>query len=191
MALRDPVPVFNADTNVEAQLVRTLLVDAGIEAFVVEDVSYVGTWPLGTLPEINKPQVWVERADVAKACEFLDDYDRPASQHQQTAKTGEPFCYHCGEEVKSSDSACAACGQPLDWPTGAEQDGRGDVARIEGVVAGDEEADDTIQHGGLAGLRTIKKPLAWLYLASLAGQILLLIIGVLVGIVVGFIGWFR
>lgn len=38
VALRDPVAVFNADTNVEAQLVRTLLVDAGVEAFVVEDV---------------------------------------------------------------------------------------------------------------------------------------------------------
>ena len=66
MALRDPVAVFNADTNVEAHCVRTLLVDAGIGAFVVEDVSYVGTCTLGTLPEINKPQVWVERADAEK-----------------------------------------------------------------------------------------------------------------------------
>lgn len=33
MELREPVAVFDADTNLEAQLVRTLLVDAGIEAF--------------------------------------------------------------------------------------------------------------------------------------------------------------
>ena len=75
MALHDPVAVFDADTNVEAQLVRTLLVDAGIEAFAIDDVSYVGTCAWGTLSGINKPQVFVERGDAEKALDALDSLD--------------------------------------------------------------------------------------------------------------------
>ncbi|HEV3025768.1 MAG TPA: hypothetical protein VGX76_25015, partial [Pirellulales bacterium] len=61
MALQDPVAVYYAATNAEAQVVRSLLVDAGIEAFAVDDVSVGGTWTLGLIPEIHKPQVWVDR----------------------------------------------------------------------------------------------------------------------------------
>jgi hypothetical protein len=176
MALRDPVAVFNADTNVEAQLVRTLLVDAGIEAFVVEDVSYVGTYSLGTLPEINKPQVWVERANAAKAWEFLDGYERRAGE-QEKAVTDDRFCYHCGEQVQRGDSTCAACGRSLARPNDAQQNGNDDEPTAGVATSGEEEADDHVQQAGLAGFRKFKKPLAWLFLACLAGPLLLAILG--------------
>ena len=47
MDLVSPVPVYNAATNVEAQMVRTFLNNAGIDAYTVEDNSYVGTFSLG------------------------------------------------------------------------------------------------------------------------------------------------
>jgi hypothetical protein len=47
MALRDPVAVYNAANNLEAQLLSNRLNEAGIEAHVTEDVSIVGVWLLG------------------------------------------------------------------------------------------------------------------------------------------------
>jgi hypothetical protein len=179
MTLRDPVPVFDADTNLEAQLVRTLLVNAGIEAFVVEDVSYVGTFPLGTLPGINKPQVWVERDNVEKAFEFLDDYERRSEEHGD-AETQEPYCYHCGEIVKTGDSTCAACGMSLD--ESAESDSRSNAAKMQAV--GDRTAPESIPgRKGLLRLRALQKPFAWVYLTLLFGQLFLLLVGAIVGII--------
>ena len=63
MALEDPVAVYNATNNIEAHLVKMWLVDAGIEAFVLEDLSTAGIWMFGALPEIHKPQVWISKAD--------------------------------------------------------------------------------------------------------------------------------
>jgi hypothetical protein len=51
MALQNPVAVYNASSNVEAQLLRSLLAESGIEAFAIDDVSQVGTWVFGLLPE--------------------------------------------------------------------------------------------------------------------------------------------
>ncbi len=42
MALHDPVAVDNAANNVEAHLLGDMLVKAGAEAFVTEDVAQVG-----------------------------------------------------------------------------------------------------------------------------------------------------
>ena len=67
MELRDPVAVYNAATNVEAQLIKVLLTEVGIEAFASEDSSLVGYWMFGILPEIHKPQVWVSAKDRERA----------------------------------------------------------------------------------------------------------------------------
>ena len=53
MALRDPVAVYNAANNIEAHFVRNVLVHSGVEAFVTEDISQVGTWMFGLIPEIQ------------------------------------------------------------------------------------------------------------------------------------------
>ena len=79
MALREPVAVYNAASNLEAAFVCQLITAAGFEAHTVEDVSQVGVWMFGTLPEIHKPQIWVEREDVEKVKPLLEDYDRASS----------------------------------------------------------------------------------------------------------------
>jgi hypothetical protein len=188
MVLRDPVAVFNADTNLEAQLVRTLLVDAGIEAFAVEDVSYVGTCAFGTLPEINKPQVWVERADVEKAWKFLDDYEGRVSE-RKTAHSDSRFCYQCGEQVSGGDSTCAACGQSLGPPDDAQRNESNDAAR-EGSGVEEEEPGD-VSRAGLAPFRGFKKPLAWLVLLCVAGPVLLAILRALAEFVRSLVGGLR
>lgn len=74
MALEDPVAVYNAANNPEAHLVKILLTESGVEAFVSEDLSPGGLWMFGTLPEIHKPQVWVSRSDRQRAEPILEQY---------------------------------------------------------------------------------------------------------------------
>jgi uncharacterized protein YlaI len=108
-------------------LIRNALVDSGIEAFVTEDVSTVGVWMLGLLPEIHKPQVWVERADMLRTKPILDDYERHESERRatQVAKlanepTIEAMCEECGKSVafpavqRGSIQECPHCGEHMD-----------------------------------------------------------------------------
>jgi hypothetical protein len=119
MALQDPVAVYNAANNVEAKLISNFLVDAGIEAFAVEDVSQVGTWAFGLLPEIHKPQVWVDRENVEKAKSFIAEYESRSGQHDSDSKN-DSFCYECGEPIEQGVPVCPACGRALDWSEDSE-----------------------------------------------------------------------
>jgi hypothetical protein len=192
MALRDPVPVFDADTNVEAQLVRTLLVDAGIEAFAIDDVSYVGTCAWGTLSGINKPQVFVERDDAQRALDFLDTYE-DRIRERQTVPADNPFCHHCGEPVDPGAASCAACGQSLDSSDDAEEDRSDDHAGS--VPAEQDRANGVVPHGtpseNLATFRSLKKPLAWMFVLCLAGSLLFQVIAAVVDAVGTLMGWSR
>src|SRR5436190_2232237 len=76
MALRDPIAAYNAANNLESYAVRDALLDAGIEAYVIEDNLQVLWGWFGALPEINKPQVWIERNDSERARPVLDEYER-------------------------------------------------------------------------------------------------------------------
>lgn len=190
MALRDPVAVFDADTNVEAQLVRTLLVDAGIEAFAIEDVSYVGTCTLGTLSGINKPQVFVEREDAEQALDFLDAYE-DRIRERQPAPTDNQFCRHCGEPIEPGAAMCAVCGQALDVSDDAEEDRSDDHA---GSVAMEQDGaivPHKVPSDSLATFRSFKKPLAWAFVICLAGPLLLQVIAVVMDAVGRLMGWNR
>jgi hypothetical protein len=128
MALRDPVAVYNAANNLEAQLIRNLLNDAGIEAHVTEDVSVVGVGPLGFLPERHKPQVWTEGVDIERVKPLLEDYERQQLQRQEaevkkTAAAGETveaICEECGQRSVFSAALagtvqdCPHCGAYVD-----------------------------------------------------------------------------
>jgi hypothetical protein len=124
MPLRDPVAVYNAANNVEAHLLRNALGTAGVEAFVTEDISQ---GILGLIPEIHKPQVWVERADVERVKPILDDYERRAAelrdantQDEQTETAVEVVCEECGERSAypaiqlGSVQQCPHCGAYVD-----------------------------------------------------------------------------
>ena len=105
MALHDPVAVYNAANNLQAHFVRDALLDSGVDAFVTEDVSQVGTWIGGLVPELHKPQIWVERADIERAKPVLDEFERRAAElRERDAQEGlliestiEVFCEECGQ----------------------------------------------------------------------------------------------
>jgi len=143
MALRDPVAVYNAANNMEAQLVRDALTASGVEAFITEDLSPVGTWIGGLIPDLHKPQVWADRADVERATPILDEFERRAAELRDARakdRAGEEpieaVCEECGgsssfpSAQRGSVQKCSHCGAYLDvggeefdedWPE-ADQD---------------------------------------------------------------------
>lgn len=123
MALRDPVAGYTAATNLEAHLICGLLRDAGIEAATVEDVSMVGHWLGGLIPEIHKPQVWIERADLERAKAIFGAYEQPASQQTNRAGDNAPIevtCEECGQsslfpaELNGTVQDCPRCRSYVD-----------------------------------------------------------------------------
>lgn len=136
MALRDPVAIYNAANNMEALFVRDALVAAGVGAFATEDISQVGTWLGGLVPEIHKPQVWVERTDIERAKPLLDDFERRAADLRKAgAETGaagppiEAICEECGGHAsfpaaqRGSVQECPHCGAFLDVGSEESLDG--------------------------------------------------------------------
>ena len=126
MDLKHPVAIYNAANNVEAQLICNFLIDAGIEAFAMADVSQVGVWMLGLLPEIHKPQVWVDRDSVSRALPLVQEYERRQSERRHSSSQGdangkiEAICEECGrssEFLRSQHGTvqdCPLCGKMMD-----------------------------------------------------------------------------
>ena len=144
MALRDPFAVYDAANNLEAMLVSEMLQAAGIEAYTVEDLSPVGTWMFGLLPEIHKPQVWIERADTERVKPLLEEYERLAVAKRQTVNaesTIEVICEECEKPSMFSVSrigsveTCPYCGAYVDV---------GDAGGFDGWdVDGDAEQEES------------------------------------------------
>jgi DNA-directed RNA polymerase subunit RPC12/RpoP len=119
MTLEDPVVVYDAANNLEAQMVKLLLVAAGIEAFASEDVSTAGLWMFGMLPEIHKPQVWVSRSDAEAALPILEGYERDVAQRNQVNQQPE------SNDESAVNVVCEECGKSSTFPSvqrGAVQD---------------------------------------------------------------------
>jgi hypothetical protein len=128
MSLREPVVIYTAASNVEAQLVRNALIKSGLQAFVTEDVSQVGTWMLGLMSQIHKPQVWVDRADVQRVRPVLEEFERRATELRdpeaaEGTRGGPPIkvmCETCGEYSifpgvqRGSVQQCQFCGAYVD-----------------------------------------------------------------------------
>ncbi len=123
--------VYDAATNVEAQMLKLLLIEAGIEAFVAEDLSTGGIWMFGLLPGIHKPQVWVSQSDVRAAQSVLEGYERLAAERERAT-----------EQIDSADSSpikvlCEECGQTSLFPS-AERGRVRDCPRCGAYVDVDE-----------------------------------------------------
>ncbi|TWU11331.1 hypothetical protein CA54_01370 [Symmachiella macrocystis] len=127
MALNDPVAVYNAAKNTEAQNVCFALEQSGIEAHIIEDVSPGGMWAFGTLPEIHKPQVFVEKTDVERAVPIIEEFEQTqckrrgeGSDDAAVSETVEAECEGCGRRTEfpaakiGTVETCPHCGEYLD-----------------------------------------------------------------------------
>ena len=127
MNLKDPVAAYNGANSLEVNMLQNLLDEAGIEAFVMEDDSPVGIWMGGLIPEIHKPQVWIEREDIDRAKPIIDDYERSVAERRALDERSKgndgPIkitCEECHKETSfpygqlGSVQFCPACGAYID-----------------------------------------------------------------------------
>ena len=76
MALKNPVAAYTAATDLEAHIICDMLMNAGVEAAVIEDESRAGAWSLGLLSQIHRPKVYVDAVDVDRACPLIAAYEQ-------------------------------------------------------------------------------------------------------------------
>lgn len=115
MTTRGPVEVYAAGNMAEAQFVRNLLADAGIEATIVGE-------PLGMAagrvpPLLATPRIWVRAGDADRARPVVEEYERRRAERSGLP----PFCYHCGHAVAWGESPCPVCCLDLEWEAEPKQ----------------------------------------------------------------------
>jgi predicted nucleic acid-binding Zn-ribbon protein len=133
MAIPKPIAVYNAEHNIEAQLLCDHLERNGVEAHATLDESVVGMWAFGRLPEIHKTQVWVDQSNVELAAELLAEYERQRSRRhsrpvadQNADTTVGVLCEECGKKTlfpvskRGTVQDCEHCGAYVDVEDGPE-----------------------------------------------------------------------
>lgn len=146
MEMEDPVAVYNAKSDAEAQLLEQLLKDAGIDATIVEDQSVAGLFADGAITHLPSPQVVVARADAERTAEVLLQFDQARQQLQSQARANAELtfvtavCEECGQSstftgtLVGSVQDCPHCGKFMDVAADGEDLEWGDPE--------DEEAED-------------------------------------------------
>jgi hypothetical protein len=121
VGLVDPVKVYAAASNVEAQMVRRLLQAAGVEAFAGEDFSPAGLWVGGTLPGVFDAGVYVSRADAERAVALIRQHERLEAERRGVQGVAvEATCEECGQTAAFTASQrgtvqdCPHCGGLID-----------------------------------------------------------------------------
>lgn len=127
MDFEKPVIIFIALNNIQAHQACGALLDAGIDAYVVEDVSNVGMFIFGFNTTIHRPKVWIDQSDTERAKPILEAFEArlrarldadnaSPSAHQPIAVT----CERCGKTSefpavqKGSVQKCPICGATVD-----------------------------------------------------------------------------
>jgi rubrerythrin len=139
VALDDPVKIYAAASNVQAQLVCRLLEKAGIEAFADEDLSPAGLWLGGTIPGMFDAGVYVSREDAEQAVGVIRKWEQvEAARAAPSDEEVEATCEECGQTSSfpvAQDGTvqdCPHCGAymdvgeedlPDDWEEEGEDEG--------------------------------------------------------------------
>jgi hypothetical protein len=102
------VEVYAAANVAEANLVKAMLADAGIEARVVGDLlnAAAGGVPFG---DVVAPRVWVVQEDATRARRSINEWK--SMQPERVER--EMFlwkCSTCGEEIEGTLEVCWKCG---------------------------------------------------------------------------------
>jgi len=135
MAITNPIAAYNAANNAEAQLLCNYLEQNGVEAHATFDESVVGLWTFGILPEIHKPQVWIDKSNVEAAASMLAQYERERSRRRPAHKGSQD------PSTSSIDVICEECGKTSTFA--ASMNGTVQDCKLCGayVDVGDEPAD--------------------------------------------------
>ena len=169
--LIDPVAVYTAESNAQAKLLASILVESGVPAVAIEDLSPGGLFSLGTLSELHRPQVFVDTSNIPAAADLIRDFEG------HSATTSETFCYHCGSPVATMSSECDHCGSTLQWDGVVYRplDETG-LSNHDLIIRPSKE--NGVSGGVLEVLKQLRRPAALLLLVIFGAQICVVIAGV-------------
>lgn len=123
MNLTDPVRVYTAASNTDAQMVAEMLNAGGVKAHAVEDQSGVSLWFLGPMSQYHQPDVFVSGADVDRAKKLIAQFEqwhRNRSEHGQEITQILATCDVCGQktlfpaDLQGTVQDCPHCGDFID-----------------------------------------------------------------------------
>lgn len=161
MKLQDPVLAHIAETNIDAMMVHNALINAGIAAHVVEDVSPVGVYSLGLASQLHKPEVWVERHQLEEAVRLVAQHE----EHRLQDLVATDFCYACGETLSAEVERCPMCGAAIERD---ETDGQ----TTKSAQASGADHAPAIGSRSMSMMRGWKRPLATIMVAATIGYFL-------------------
>lgn len=130
MQFKEPYKIYTAESNIEAILIVEMLEAVGIEAFADEDQF----WALGTLTQLHRSNVWIEKSTAPKAAELIRGFDeRKWQRAHPDAGTAQIHvqCKECGRisffpgTLNGTTQECSHCGAyvdvgELEWDTDAD-----------------------------------------------------------------------
>lgn len=139
MGIAKPIAVYNAESNIEAQLLCDYLERNGIEAYATYDESVAGLWAFGHMPEIHKPQLWIDQSNAEPAKALLTQYERERSERSANADSS--------DSTAVIDVVCEECEKTTQFPAarrGTVQDCRhcGAFIDVEDTIGGDWDVGD-------------------------------------------------
>jgi len=107
----DPIVVFTG-TAWQAGQLRGLLENAGIEAFLRDEVMGRIDAPALAAAAIGAVKLVVAREDVGRAQQVLDDFGGAKGGRDVADVPAPPpwVCVHCGEQVEDQFDVCWNCG---------------------------------------------------------------------------------
>ena len=129
-SLSTPTLAYTANGNLEAHSVVTWLQSHGIRAYAVEDNSGVNLFMFGTVSQLHKPQVFVDKADLKPAGDLLRQFEEQRNRRRSELNDLPPIqsrCEECRAESgfpASQDGTtqnCPKCNAfmdvgTIDWP---------------------------------------------------------------------------
>jgi hypothetical protein len=96
--------IYSARDEVDAELVKNALLNAGIEA-IVQAGGLSNILGAVQVSEGSLPSIWVRDEDESAANEVLADYKHPPKPQ------GQPWtCPKCGEQIEPQFDTCWNCG---------------------------------------------------------------------------------
>ena len=103
--------IYSARDAMDAHFLKGLLAEQDIDSMIQgEELEEVwGAVPMG---ETNKPSVWVNEADAARAKPIVDEYERRKIEraNKGEAAAGPTWkCPRCGEQIEEQFTSCWNC----------------------------------------------------------------------------------
>ena len=115
MDFHDPLKVYTAESNLEAQFIVSMLESSGVLAYADEDQTALDT--------LHRPNVWVDQTAAELATKLIQQFEEKKWERSHPSATAAQIpviCEECSQtsffstSLKGTIQVCTHCGEDLD-----------------------------------------------------------------------------